>query len=67
MLGRQSLLSAGDVEKLMEARRRYFGLESTPGWRPGCPVPAEGDSAERFWVSREELMLLVDEALKKRR
>jgi L-fuculose-phosphate aldolase len=67
MLGRQSLLSAGDVEKLMEARRRYFGLETTPGWQPGCPVPAEGDSAERFWVSREELMQLVDEALKKRR
>ena len=66
MLGRQSLLSAGDVEKLMEARRRYFGLETAPAWRAGCPVPAEGDQ-ERFWVSREELMQLVDEALKKRR
>lgn len=67
MLGRQSLLSAGDVEKLMEARRRYFGLETAPAWQPGCPVPAEGDPRERFWVSREELMQLVDEALKKRR
>jgi L-fuculose-phosphate aldolase len=67
MLGRQSLLSAGDVDKLMEARRRYFGLESVPGRQPGCPVPAEGDPGEHVWVSREELTQLVDEALKKRR
>ena len=66
-LGRQSLLSAGDVDKLMEARRRYFGLETAPAWQAGCPVPAEGDPGERFWVSRDELMQLVDEALKKRR
>ena len=75
MLGRQSLLSEGDVDKLMEARRRYFGLESTPSRQPACPVPAAaasaaatgGDSGERFWVSREELTQLVDQALRKRR
>ncbi len=69
LLGRQTLLSAGEVDKLMEARRRYFGLEQAPSRQPGCPVVGgeEGRSPQRFWVTREELMALVDEALKKQR
>ncbi len=68
LLGRQTLLSASDVEKLMEARRRYFGLETAPSWQPGCPVAApDAKEEQRFWVTREELMALVDEALKKQR
>ena len=40
LLGRQVLLSGADVEKLMQARQRYFDLESYTPARPGCPVVA---------------------------
>ena len=75
LLGRQELLSSGDVEKLMQARQRYFGMESTPSAGAGCPVvsdapPADatqaGPAGERFYVTREELLALVDDLLKSR-
>ncbi len=75
LLGCQVLLSGADVEKLMQARQRYFGLESAPRSAPGCPVVAEappaaavqsGQPGERFYVNREELLALVDDLLKSR-
>ena len=78
-LGRQVLLTSGDVEKLMEARQRYFGLESAPSAGLSCPVvsdappaarpaapPQADQSGERFYVTREELVALVDDLLKSR-
>jgi L-fuculose-phosphate aldolase len=63
ILGKQTLLSAEDVDKLMEARRRYFGMEQTPAARPGCPLPAPGE--ERLSITRSELMRMIAEALRK--
>ncbi len=40
LLGRQVLLSSADVEKLLEARRRY-GIESAAPISEECPVTAE--------------------------
>jgi L-fuculose-phosphate aldolase len=86
VLGRQVLLSARDVDKLMEARQRYMGLDSTPSAAPGCPVTADGGACpvgaaaqapaavaahsgaegQRFSVTREELLALVDSLVRAR-
>ena len=75
MLGRQVLLTSAEVEKLMQARQRYFGLESAPSAGPSCPVvsdappaarPQANQPGERFYVTREELLALVDDLLKSR-
>jgi hypothetical protein len=56
-----------EVDKLFDARQRY-GVKTKAGAVPGCPVVAEdvGHKDERFYVTREELIALVDEALKAR-
>jgi len=72
VLGRQKLLSSAEVDKLMEARQQYFGLDSKPAARAGCPVvaeetqpaPADGQS---FHVTRDELQALVDNLARSRR
>jgi L-fuculose-phosphate aldolase len=72
LLGRQALLSREEVEKLSEARQRYFGGGGAPvaPLTEACPVTADGRmeppaaARERFWVSREELEALIDEAVK---
>ncbi len=64
MLGQQSLLSETDVDKLMEARRRYFGLDSAPPRVAACPVPAAPETdGRKIGVTREELKRRVAEAL----
>ena len=73
LLGRQQLLSREAVEKLGEARARYFGATGAPAAALSevCPVTADGrplvppaGAADRFWVSREELEAMIDEAVK---
>jgi L-fuculose-phosphate aldolase len=72
LLGRQVLLSREEVEKLSEARQRYFAGAGAPvaPLTESCPVAADGRGSppeparERFWVSREELEALIDEAVK---
>ncbi|MBI4467680.1 MAG: class II aldolase/adducin family protein [Acidobacteria bacterium] len=73
LLGRQTLLSREEVEKLAEARQRYFGAAGAPvaPLTEACPVAADGrpgplpeTARERFWVTREELEALIDEAVK---
>jgi L-fuculose-phosphate aldolase len=75
LLGGPNVLPREEVTKLLESRTRY-GVRSRSGGEPGCPVVAEeagapaacaSDGKERFWVTREELIALVDEALKARR
>lgn len=73
LLGRQQLLSREEVEKLGEARARYFGATGAPvaPLTEVCPVAADGSPVarpggvnDRFWVTREELEAMIDEAVK---
>ncbi len=72
LLGRQTLLSRSEVEKLGEAREKYFGAMGAPvaPLSEVCPVTADGrgeppaSARDRFWVSREELEAMIDEAAK---
>ncbi|MFH2203689.1 MAG: class II aldolase/adducin family protein [Elusimicrobiota bacterium] len=38
-LGREQKLKESDVQKLLEARAHYFGLDETPARRSDCPTP----------------------------
>ena len=77
LLGGPNLLSREEVEKLGEARARYFGGIGAPvaPLTETCPVTSEpvrtcacgnhrAERRDRFWVSREELEALIDEAVK---
>lgn len=66
LLGGPNLLPRAEVEKLFDSRSRY-GVRSKAMASPGCPVVAEDvDGQERIEVTREELIALVDEALRAR-
>jgi len=73
MLGGPKLLSGADVQKLVESRGRY-GFASAATAEPGCPIVAEqaapghvpADGQERFTVTRDELVELVEEAIRVR-
>jgi len=67
MLGGAKVLPKEEVDKLFDSRTRY-GVRSRAGVEPGCPVVAEDfDGApERFEVTRDELVALVNEALRAR-
>lgn len=67
LLGGPNLLPRQEVDKLFDARTRY-GVRGRSGAEPGCPVVAEdaAPGAEKFLVTREELIALVDEALRAR-
>jgi L-fuculose-phosphate aldolase len=67
MLGGAKVLPKDEVDKLFDSRTRY-GVKSRTVMEPGCPVVAEDMETreERFQVTREELIALVDEALRAR-
>jgi len=65
LLGKQVLLSSGDVEKLLAARARY-GATTAPSVGAQCPVTSDG-APERITLTRRELEALVDEAIQKDR
>ena len=65
LLGGAKLLPRQEVDKLFEARSRY-GIASRNAAGPACPIAAGEQGGERFTVTREELIALVDEALKAR-
>ncbi|MGH9662661.1 MAG: class II aldolase/adducin family protein, partial [Bryobacteraceae bacterium] len=69
LLGGPNVLPKVEVDKLFDSRTRY-GVKARAGALPGCPVVAEDLEArpdqERFYVTRQELIGLVDEALKAR-
>lgn len=67
MLGGPKLLPRVEVEKLFEARRRY-GVTVPNQFEPGNPVTAEDmpDSGEKFEMTRQQLVALIDEALRVR-
>ncbi len=63
LLGKQVLLSGGDVEKLLAARARY-GSTTAAQVSPECPVTAEGLAGDRITVTRGELEALIEEAVR---
>jgi L-fuculose-phosphate aldolase len=67
MLGGAKVLPRTEVDKLVDSRSRY-GIESRVGMSPGCPAVAEdfGTRNETFVVTRDELIALVDEAVRAR-
>jgi L-fuculose-phosphate aldolase len=67
LLGGAKVLPKTEVDKLLESRTRY-GVKTRAGAEPGCPVVAEdlSKNGDRFYVSRDELVDLVDQALKAR-
>lgn len=65
MLGGPKVLPRAEVEKLFESRARY-GITARSNVEPGCPLVAEDmPSNDRFWVTRDELIALVDEAVRR--
>ncbi|MGI8991558.1 MAG: class II aldolase/adducin family protein [Bryobacteraceae bacterium] len=69
LLGGPKILPRAEVAKLIESRARY-GVPTRASAQANCPVAAgesliEAKSPDRFWVSREELIAIVDEALKR--
>jgi len=66
LLGKQVLLSSGDVDKLLAARVRY-GLTTAAQVGPACPVTAESAAPERVTLSRDELEALVEDAVRRDR
>jgi L-fuculose-phosphate aldolase len=64
LLGKQVLLSSGDVEKLLAARKRY-GLQTAAAVGPDCPVTSDSAETERITLTRRELEALVDEEVQK--
>lgn len=68
MLGGPNVLPRSEVNKLLDSRTRY-GVKAASSGDPGCPVVAEelgGGPDDRIWVTRAELIGLVDEALRSR-
>lgn len=68
LLGGPTVLPREEVSKLLDSRTRY-GVKARVGAEPGCPVVAEdlpATGGDKFVVTREELIALVDEALRAR-
>ncbi|HUB33730.1 MAG TPA: class II aldolase/adducin family protein [Bryobacteraceae bacterium] len=76
LLGGPKVLPRQEVDKLLDSRTRY-GVKARSAGEPNCPVAMEEmdgtgacacqpESEERFYVTRAELISLVDEALKAR-
>jgi len=66
LLGGPKVLPREEVDKLLDSRTRY-GVKAASAGVPGCPVAAEEAGGEdKFYVTRAELIGLVDEALRAR-
>jgi len=67
LLGGPTVLPRGEVQKLVDARQRY-GVKASSAGELACPVAAEdmAGAPGRLSVTREELVALVEQALKAR-
>src|SRR5580704_16337013 len=71
LLGGPNILPRQEVDKLLDSRTRY-GVKARSAGGPSCPVSAEDNNAasecgeDRFYVTRSELIGLVDDALRAR-
>lgn len=66
LLGKQVLLSSGDVKKLLAARTRY-GTQTVSSVGPGAPVTSDSEEGDRVTLTQRELETLVEEAVRKDR
>jgi hypothetical protein len=66
LLGKESLLSGGDVEKLLAARARY-GTTTASQVNTACPVTSDASVSKRVSMTREELESLIEEAVREAR
>lgn len=66
LLGKESLLSGGDVEKLLAARARY-GTTTASQVNAACPVTSDDSVTKRVSLTREELESLIEEAVREAR
>ena len=67
-LGRERLLPAEEVSRLVSLRSKVYGVQA-PGAGAGCPVPAESlsgaaDSDDVIQLTRNELVTLISEAVR---
>jgi L-fuculose-phosphate aldolase len=68
LLGKQVLLSGGDVEKLHAARARYAaGAQPVAPATPESLASSESSAPERVTLTRRELETLIDEAVRRDR
>lgn len=67
LLGGPKVLPRMEVQKLFDARTRY-GVKSRNRFEPGSPMSAEDmpDPSEKIEITREQLLAIIDEALKVR-
>ncbi|HKA00614.1 MAG TPA: class II aldolase/adducin family protein [Candidatus Solibacter sp.] len=74
LLGGPTVLPRVEVDKLLDSRTRY-GVKAKNAGEPGCPValedmgaaaPAARSNEEHFYVSRSELIQMVEDALRAR-
>lgn len=66
LLGGAQVLPKQEVNKLIESRTRY-GVKTRAGLEAGCPLAAEEVGSQKIEVTREELIALIDEAVRARR
>ena len=67
-LGGPKILPQNEVNRLLASRSRY-GVKRPPGAEAGCPLAAEDvteSRTERMPLTRDELLSLIDEALRAR-
>jgi L-fuculose-phosphate aldolase len=67
LLGGAKVLPRNEIQKLFDARDRY-GVKSRNRYEPGWPLAKQDlpESQDKIVMSREELLNLIDEALKVR-
>jgi L-fuculose-phosphate aldolase len=67
LLGGPKVLPRNEIQKLFESRDRY-GVKSRNRYEPGWPLSAQDlpEDRDKIVMSREELLSLIDEALKVR-
>jgi L-fuculose-phosphate aldolase len=67
LLGGPKVLSRAEIKKLFESRGRY-GVRIPNCFEPGHPLAAEDmpDPCEKFEFNRQQLVDLIDEALRVR-
>ncbi len=67
LLGGPKVLPRVEIQKLFDSRARY-GVQSRNGFEPGCPRAAEDmpESSEKIEITRDQLLAIIDEALKAR-
>lgn len=67
LLGGPKVLPRVEIQKLFDARGRY-GIRARNQFEPGAPMAAEDlpEPAEKIEITREQLLSIIDEALKVR-